>query len=77
MENNSQHPEKQKERSDAERNIDSPINMRPAEGKNEDLRSLTPDEDSDTNPDQVEDKASFGDRNRDEETGKFDGEIGI
>ncbi len=77
MESNSQHPEKQKDRSDAEMNIDSPKNMLPAEGKNEELKSLTPDEDSDTNPDQVDDKASFGDTNREEQTGKFDGEVGI
>lgn len=71
----SKHPDKQT----PENNVDSPINLRGTERENKELNSLTNDEDSATDPNEVKDKAAFGDNNENEEnnTGRFDGTIGI
>ncbi|HEX9979161.1 MAG TPA: hypothetical protein VGB50_01190 [Flavobacterium sp.] len=59
--------------------FDSPVNTRPAMGENDNLESLTPDEDAGTDPNEVPDKPSFNRDNEDSQntTGTFDGEIGI
>jgi hypothetical protein len=80
MERNSDNS-KQPDKSTPEKNIDSPINMEPAEGSNEDLHSLTPDEDASVDPNTVEDKPTFKsaaeEENRENNTGRFDGTVGI
>ena len=59
--------------------FDSPLNTRPAMGENNELESLTPDEDAGTDPSEVPDKPSFNRDNEDSQNtaGTFDGEIGI
>lgn len=75
MESNSEkHPDK----STPEKNIDSPINMEGTEGKNEELNSLTPDEDASVDPNEVADKPTFrSSESKENNTGKFDGTVGI
>ncbi len=68
------HPNK----SNPEKNIDSPINIQGTEGENADLESLTNDEDASTDPNDVADKPAFGDNeNRENNTGRFDGTVDI
>ncbi len=71
---NEKHPDK----SSPEKNIDSPINIEGTEDENANLESLTNDEDASTDPNEVADKPGFRDNeNRENNTGRFDGEVGI
>ena len=65
-------PDKKYQDDQGKPQMDSPINMEDAK-KNHGKKSLTNDEDADTDPNDVADKPSFSDN----EKGKFDGNIGI
>jgi len=78
METKKEHGQEKESFSSEEKNIDSPINTRNAAGAGSD-QSLTQDESADTDPNDVANKASFSD-NSDKgknDTGRFDGNIGI
>ena len=70
--------ENPKNKVDAEKTIDSPMNMPETQNGNG-LKSLTDDEDSATNPNEVSDKATFGNNNENpaDRSGRFDGNVGI
>jgi len=66
---------------DKENNLDSPINTAHANARND--QSLTNDEDASTDPNDVKTKPSFkenetrAERDNSQESGRFDGNIGI
>ncbi len=70
--------ESKKEDTDrTENQVDSPINTDGAKGNAGKGESLTNDESASTDPNLVQNKASFSDDKKANERGKFDGEIGI
>jgi len=68
------------ERENIERKIDSTVNTDGVNPQQNDGKSKTNDESGDTDPNDVADKPSFSDDKDDrnsQESGKFDGTIGI